>query len=100
MAAVHLAHSPSADHGLDLIGLGDRLKGIVAWSGAPLSNLLHLDLADVTIPTVLITSSGDRAIPAAVMRQAYDRLSSADKALFEMNNAVHLSVTCGFCPAV
>jgi hypothetical protein len=27
-------------------------------------------------------------------------VSSADKALFEMNNAVHLSVTSGFCPAV
>jgi len=80
--------------------LGDRLKGIVGWSGAQPSILFNLDLANVTIPAVVITSSGDQAVPAAVMQQAYSMLSSADKALFEMNNAVHLSVTSGFCPAV
>jgi hypothetical protein len=72
----------------------------VAWSGVNEATLLNVHLAHVTIPTVLIASSGDRAIPTALVRRAYESVSSADKALFEMNNAAHVSITSGFCPAV
>jgi len=59
-----------------------------------------VDLAAVTTPTVLIASSGDIAVPTTDARAAYAVLPSADKALFEMNNAAHLSITSDVCAAV
>jgi predicted dienelactone hydrolase len=80
--------------------LGDRLKGVVTWSAGARDILFNVDLAAITTPTVLIASSGDVAVPAADARAAYAMLPTADKALFEMNNAAHLSVTSGVCAAV
>jgi predicted dienelactone hydrolase len=84
----------------DIQPLGDRLKGVVTWSAGARNTLLDVNLAAVTTPTLLIASSGDLAVATAVAEEVYELISSADKAVFELNNAGHLSITSGFCPAV
>jgi dienelactone hydrolase len=84
----------------DIQPLGDRLKGVVTWSAGARNTLLDLNLTKVTTPSLLIASSGDVAVQTAVAEEVYDLISSPDKALFELRDAAHLSITSGFCPAV
>jgi predicted dienelactone hydrolase len=55
------------------------------------------DLADVTVPTVLVAGGLDRNSVQAVSEDAFDAISSADKLFVAISNATHRSFDSTYC---
>ncbi|HMO45673.1 MAG TPA: hypothetical protein PKB14_06535 [Rubrivivax sp.] len=94
-ATAMAAAGGSAVYGIT--AMDSRLKGIFSWSAGLAPVVLPIDLNKVELPAVLVTSSGDAGVPAALLKQYYDSMPSKNKGLYQLDNAVHLSGGSNFC---
>ena len=74
-----------------------QVKAIMgmAIGGAPVT--AGVDLADVTVPTVLVSGAKDFNSVPAVSEAAYTRISSADKLIVRLPLATHRSFDSTYC---
>ena len=74
-----------------------RVKAVMglAIGAAAITN--SVDLADVTVPTVLVAGGLDRNSSQAVSENAFDAIKSADKLFVGIPNAVHRSFDSTYC---
>jgi predicted dienelactone hydrolase len=56
-----------------------------------------VDLANITVPTLLVAGGLDMNPGPAVSQFAYDRINSTDKAFVLIPNAVHRSFDSTYC---
>ena len=67
----------------------------LAIGARPLRDML--DLAKVTVPTLLVAGGKDRNTPQAISEETIPRLGSVDKSLLVLPNATHRSFDSTYC---
>ena len=80
-----------------ITAMDSRLKGIFAWAGGQPPVMDPIDTNRIERPAVFMTSSGDKLVPAANMKAAYDKMPTHQKAIFQLNNATHNSAGSNKC---
>ena len=74
-----------------------RVKAIMGLAIGARAITNGVDLADVTVPTVLVAGGLDRNSSQEVSEDAFDAISSADKLFVGIPNAVHRSFDSTYC---
>jgi predicted dienelactone hydrolase len=74
-----------------------RVKAIMGLAIGAQTITERVDLARVTVPTLLVAGTLDETSPPAVSQFAFDRISTTDKALVSIENARHRSFDSTYC---
>jgi predicted dienelactone hydrolase len=89
----------AAAGGSTLWGFGPepRVKAIMGLAiGAP-AVTFGADLANVTVPTLLVAGALDQTSPQAVSEAAFEQITSTEKAFVSIKNATHRSFDSTYC---
>ncbi len=74
---------------------GHHIKGVMGLSAGVKSITLSVDLAKITIPTVLVDGTLSQYLP--VVQKAFGLIASPQKLLVVVKNAVHRTFSSGLC---
>ncbi len=75
-----------------------RVKAVLGFANGAPALTFNLNLAAITVPTVLVAGDLDKASPEAISETAFTTISSQDKVLIEIKNTMHRHFATGFCP--
>jgi predicted dienelactone hydrolase len=74
-----------------------RVKAVMGLAIGTQTITERVDLAKVTVPTLLVAGTLDETSPPAVSQFAFENISSTDKALVSIENARHRSFDSTYC---
>lgn len=74
-----------------------RVKAIMGMAIAAQRITRGVNLANVTVPALLVAAELDQASPQAVSEFAFEEIASTEKALVSIDNAVHRSFDSTYC---
>jgi len=78
-----------------------RVKGIMAFSGGKAPVMTPIDVQNIKIPTIMVSSPGDIQVPIDLITSTYNLVGSPNKALFQTDNAVHYAIAgSNICPQI
>jgi predicted dienelactone hydrolase len=74
-----------------------RVKAVMGMAIAAQRITRGVNLANVTVPALLVAAELDQASPQAVSELAFKEIASSEKALVSIDNAVHRSFDSTYC---